>query len=90
MLTALGVALLGGGLYALFMTTFPARSTDEVRRLDEADQRNRRELGVFGRSQSKYLWAAKFTYRHPVAARVPGVLLVIVGIGLTVLGLSAS
>jgi hypothetical protein len=83
-MTAVGLAFVAGGVYALFMTSFPVGNGDEERRLRSAELRTRKELGLLGRSQGKYFWAARFSYRHPIASRIPGVLLVVVGAAVTI------
>ena len=70
----LGAALIGGGLYWWFLTTFPAKSQEDVEKALEIEADNRKTFGFFADWVNTDSWASRKTYEHPVLMRLPWII----------------
>ena len=78
-----GIGFLAAGLFLLVVFARGVKSEAEFAENLEEDARVREEMGEWwSRQPRQYLTAARVVFRHPVMARLPGVLLTLVGLTL--------
>ncbi len=74
-----------GGLYWIYLTTWHAKSEDDVAESYRVE-RESRNRSMLASGETQFHWAYRATYRHPVLMRLPGVLQLTVGTVLVVVG----
>lgn len=74
-----------GGLFWLFATLFSFKNEDEFTERFILEERLKKELpSILYAKDHEYMWMDRMTYKHPVLMRLPGVVAVLLGVGMLV------